>query len=205
MCKHALHNRIHGMYHMHWRWLYTTRDIHAASLKLTQAIVITHIQHKQLHSCARQVSVDRPLTRALHSCMQVPGTEIQDPTNNGAKCDFCSWQTLTATDPGFHRIELPNAVTGSNLFKYAEPSHGIVLFKHHQPLVFSQEALSDMLDAAWLWFQASHKLNPTAVEPFFLWNCLPRAGASQYHGHAQVCNHNCLRATCCFSTVAIEQ
>jgi hypothetical protein len=22
--------------------------------------------------------------------------------------------------------------------------------------------------------------------PFFLWNCLPRAGASQFHGHAQV-------------------
>lgn len=118
---------------------------------------------------------------------QAPGAEIHDPTNNGAKCDFCSWPTLTATDPGFQRIELPHAVTGSNLFKYAEPSHGIVLFKHHQPLEFSQEALADMLDASWLWFQASHKLNPRAVEPFFLWNCLPRAGASQYHGHAQVC------------------
>ena len=22
--------------------------------------------------------------------------------------------------------------------------------------------------------------------PYFLWNCLPRAGASQFHGHAQV-------------------
>lgn len=68
----------------------------------------------------------------------------------------------------------------------AEPSHGIVLFKHHNPLQFTQEQLSDLLDASWLWFQASHKLNPHAREPFFLWNCLPRAGASQYHGHAQV-------------------
>jgi galactose-1-phosphate uridylyltransferase len=68
----------------------------------------------------------------------------------------------------------------------AEPSHGVVLFKHHQPLQFSQEQLSDLLDASWLWFQASHKLQPLADQPFLLWNCLPRAGASQYHGHAQV-------------------
>jgi galactose-1-phosphate uridylyltransferase len=63
----------------------------------------------------------------------------------------------------------------------------VVLFKHHQPLQFSQEQLSDLLDASWLWFQASHKLQPLADQPFLLWNCLPRAGASQYHGHAQVC------------------
>ena len=42
-----------------------------------------------------------------------------DSTVNGAKCDFCNWQLLTASDPGFGRIELPHAVTGSNLFKYA--------------------------------------------------------------------------------------
>jgi hypothetical protein len=200
------------------------------------------------------------------------GTEFLDSTDNGARCDFCNWRLLTATDPGFGRIELPHAVTGSNLFKYAgaqqpaireacctaviatqvvllwhtsigtvsavlsrcalvtpptpatvrpvaaetlhnlviacppclvpsvvpsiahtttlvpaEPSHGVVLFKHHQPLQFSQEQLSDLLDASWLWFQASHKLQPMADQPFLLWNCLPRAGASQYHGHAQVC------------------
>uniref|UniRef100_A0A383VL33 Galactose-1-phosphate uridyl transferase N-terminal domain-containing protein n=1 Tax=Tetradesmus obliquus TaxID=3088 RepID=A0A383VL33_TETOB len=113
-------------------------------------------------------------------------SEFLDSTDNGTKCDFCSWRLLTASDPGFGRIELPHAVTGSNLFKYAEPSHGVVLFKHHQPLQFSQEQLSDLLDASWLWFQASHQLQPAAGQPFLLWNCLPRAGASQYHGHAQV-------------------
>jgi hypothetical protein len=40
-----------------------------------------------------------------------------DTTGNGARCDFCAWPTLTARDPGFGRVELPHAVTGSNLFK----------------------------------------------------------------------------------------
>lgn len=94
---------------------------------------------------------------------------------------------------------------GSNLFKACAPAHGIVLFKHHDPLAFDQEQLSDLLDAAWLWLVAASsatqaKQQPPQQEqqlgqqeqlgkapyPFLLWNCLPRAGASQFHGHAQV-------------------
>jgi len=40
-----------------------------------------------------------------------------DSTGNGERCDFCRYQSLTASDPGFGRVELPHAVTGSNLFK----------------------------------------------------------------------------------------
>lgn len=41
--------------------------------------------------------------------------------------------------------------------------------RHHDPLCFSQPALSDLLDASWLWFQASHKLHPTTgTHPFLL-------------------------------------
>jgi len=58
----------------------------------------------------------------------------------------------------------------------AEPSHGVVLFKHHEPLEFHQAALSDLLDASWLWFQASHQLNPAATEPFLLWELPPPRG-----------------------------
>ena len=36
------------------------------------------------------------------------------------------------------RIENESCVTASNLFKYAFPCHGLVLFKHHNPLEFSQ-------------------------------------------------------------------
>lgn len=90
---------------------------------------------------------------------------------------------------------------GSNLFKYAEPGHGIVLFRHHDPLTFDFDQLSDLVNASWLWFlqSAQHQQQQQGVDqvpgsvggrqqlhPFLLWNCLPRAGASQYHGHAQV-------------------
>lgn len=29
-------------------------------------------------------------------------------------------------------------------------------------------------------------VHPNAPHPLLLWNCLPRAGASQFHGHMQV-------------------
>jgi len=91
--------------------------------------------------------------------------------------------------------------------RYAEPSHGVVLFRHHDPLTFSPDQLSDLLDAAWCWFdksqqhydeqqqqqqgsqteqQQQQQQQQQLLAPFLLLNCLARAGASQYHGHAQV-------------------
>ena len=84
------------------------------------------------------------------------------------------------------RIERQHAVTASNLFKYCQPCHGLVLFKHHQPLEFTRAQLSDLLLCAQGWFRAARSGQPSACHPFFLWNCGARAGASQFHGHAQV-------------------
>jgi hypothetical protein len=104
--------------------------------------------------------------------------------------------------------------------RYAEPAHGVVLFRRHDPLAFDGDQLGDLLDAGWLWFDrsraetgrrgqesAGEEQRQTAgddkeeesgeeaaqgaagqqpLTPFLLWNCLPRAGASQFHGHAQV-------------------
>ena len=42
------------------------------------------------------------------------------------------------------------------------------------------------LQAAQQWFQRCCAQHPDALHPFLLWNCMARAGASQYHGHAQV-------------------
>lgn len=96
-----------------------------------------------------------------------------DPTDGGKRCDFCSWQRLTASDT-WGRAERPHAVTGSNLFKYGEPCHGIVLFKHHDPLQFSLEQLDDFLSASHEWFERSAAAHPDGRHPFFLWNALPR-------------------------------
>ena len=86
----------------------------------------------------------------------------------------------------FGRVELEHAVTASNLFKYCEPCHGLVLFKHHHPLRFGLPQLADLLLAAEGWFERAAAAHPSARHPFLLWNCGARAGASQFHGHAQV-------------------
>ena len=83
-------------------------------------------------------------------------------------------------------MELEHAVTASNLFKYCEPCHGLVLFKHHHPLRFGLPQLADLLLAADGWIERAAGAHPSARHPFLLWNCGARAGASQFHGHAQV-------------------
>lgn len=140
---------------------------------------------------------------------------LADPTAVKQHCDFCHWQDYTASDSfgrykvahylctagprclfptkqrlkllhNMYRVESRHTVTASNLFKYCEPCHGLVLFKHHHPLSFNQQHVSELLSTADKWFIASQQAHPEAKYPFFLWNCLPRAGASQFHGHAQV-------------------
>jgi hypothetical protein len=109
---------------------------------------------------------------------------LEDPTV-GRGCDFCSWRELTAAD-AFGRCENEHAVTASNLFKFTA-HHGLVLFKHHEPLAFSEPQLGGLLSAAQGWAHAAHAAHPdTARHPTLLWNALPRSGASQFHGHAQV-------------------
>lgn len=128
---------------------------------------------------------------------------LLDPTENGNRCDFCKWQQFTATDQ-FGRVDRTHAVTASNLFKYGAPYQGVILFKHHDPLVFSLPQLTDLLLVADEWFlEASthynthtavpsdattntNKNNKNKLYPLFVWNALSRAGASQFHGHAQV-------------------
>lgn len=113
---------------------------------------------------------------------------LNDPTHGGGtSCDFCQYETLTARDVGFGRIEGRYAVTASNLFKYCSPSQGVVIFKHHDPLNWNADQLRDMIEVAYRWFETSAAQHPQReLYPLFVWNSLARAGASQYHGHAQV-------------------
>jgi hypothetical protein len=126
-----------------------------------------------------EVRTRKPQTFTLAS------SGVQDPTQGGLKCDFCQWELLTAEDE-FGRIELAHAVTGSNLFKYAEPCHGLTLFKAHDPLVFSLEQLSDFMSVSEAWFAASHKQHPDAKHAFLIWNCLARAGVRRVVGEVSL-------------------
>ena len=217
----------------------------------------------------------------------------------GKGCDFCHWRELTAADT-FGRVENEHAVSASNLFKISG-LHGVLLFKHHHPLEFSEAqmggagahrrrqrmprpaaaaaarlpptpvghlvrrlstsslvksgprsivkgsscrhakmatgqmthlqgepqrrpsgnppvgmwrmrstnhtappqrrlccsarsaravppaaAAAGLLDCGEHWLAAAAAANPDATHPALLWNCGGRAGASQFHGHAQV-------------------
>lgn len=68
-------------------------------------------------------------------------------------------------------------------------TQGVILFKHHDPLAFSLEQLADLVDVSHAWFRraageeaardAALGLPPRTLHPLLVWNCLPRAGASQ--------------------------
>ena len=99
-------------------------------------------------------------------------------------CNFCHPETETADDV-FGRIENAHCITGANVAKYDKWS-GMIYSREHHPLEFDEGQVSDYVEAAFLWFLKVHERDPDAIFPFFMWNCLEKAGASRVHGHAQV-------------------
>jgi len=85
----------------------------------------------------------------------------------------------------FGRVVGKHCVTASNIAKY-DGLHGLVIFNNFNPLHFSREQVIDYIDVAWEWARRAQAKQPQAKYFFFAWNCLWRAGASIYHGHAQV-------------------
>ena len=110
-----------------------------------------------------------------------------DPTRAGKRCDFCDPLRFTATDE-FGRFETAHVMTASNLFKCAG-QHGLILFRRHEPLGHTWEEVEDMFKAFEWWVDkaivAASGSGCMHFYPMLVWNVLPRAGASQYHGHAQ--------------------
>ncbi len=99
-------------------------------------------------------------------------------------CDFCDPKKYTPEDV-FGRIEGKHCITGANVAKYDAWS-SMIFFKKHDPLDFTLEELSDYIDTGFKWFKKVNSHDKQFKFPFFLWNCLPKAGASQIHGHAQI-------------------
>jgi hypothetical protein len=108
-------------------------------------------------------------------------------------CDFCNPLRYTSKDV-FGRIQRTfideqgvkrTVWTGSNVAKYDAWS-GMVYFWHHHPLEFTRAEMDAVIDAGFEWFSRVQTRDCEAKYPFFLWNCLTKAGASQVHPHAQV-------------------
>jgi hypothetical protein len=107
--------------------------------------------------------------------------EIIQESRGGA---FCYPAEGTPADT-FGRLRGRHALTASNVAKY-DGWHGVIVFDEHNPLRFTPEQVADYLDIAQQWAQKAHEIEPEACYPFFLWNCLWKAGASILHGHAQM-------------------
>ena len=105
--------------------------------------------------------------------------------NNSRKdCDFCSPETNTPKDL-FGRVYGKHSMTAANIAKYDVYS-SLVIFNEHNPLKFNLKEFSDYIDTSFNWFETVFKRDENFQFPFFVWNCLPRAGASLMHGHAQI-------------------
>ena len=112
-------------------------------------------------------------------------TKLQHLIRNSEKnCDFCSPEKNTPEDV-FGRIRGKYSITAANIAKYDVWS-SLVIFKKHNPHEFNLKELSDYLDTSFKWFEMVFNEDENYKFPFFVWNCLPRAGASQVHGHAQI-------------------
>ncbi|MGZ7068202.1 MAG: hypothetical protein ACXVHT_07870 [Methanobacterium sp.] len=99
-------------------------------------------------------------------------------------CEFCYPEINTPEDV-FGRVKGKYCITGSNLAKYDAWS-SVIFFNRHHPLKFSLEEVSDYIDTGFKWFKKIHNYDKRFKYPFFLWNCLQKAGASQVHSHAQI-------------------
>lgn len=100
------------------------------------------------------------------------------------RCEFCEPELNTPEDV-FGRVKGKHCITGANIAKYDAWS-SIIFFHQHNPLQFSLEELSDYIETGFEWFRKVHNYDKQFKFPFFLWNCLQKAGASQIHSHAQI-------------------
>lgn len=107
--------------------------------------------------------------------------EIIEKSKGGT---FCNPLEKTPSDV-FGRIKGKSCITASNIAKY-DYLHAVIVFKDHNPFVKDAKKIRDFLEVALKWFEKANEYDKNAVYPFFMWNCLWKAGASLIHGHAQI-------------------
>ena len=104
---------------------------------------------------------------------------------NASENDLFGYSEEATPEDLFGRVVGKHCVTASNIAKY-DGLNGLVIFNDFNPLHFSREQVIDYIDVAQEWAKRAQVKQPEAKYFFFVWNCLWRAGASIYHGHAQV-------------------
>lgn len=110
--------------------------------------------------------------------------EVRQIIENSAGDPFCKAETGTPEDT-FGRVNGSHSITAGNIAKY-DGYHGLVIFKEHNPLQVSKEAVADYFETGFEWAKRGLREDPESKYYFFMWNCLWKSGASIIHGHAQM-------------------
>jgi hypothetical protein len=160
--------------HMH-RWI--ERYFGSLEAVLNQKVVKITNQLTLESTLFNELRAKRPLEARIPA-------QLAEEIAKTAPDPFCEPDLNTPADT-FGRIRGAHTVTASNIAKY-DGHHGVVIFEEHDPLAFTEASVVDAVRVAQRWFDESHKLDPAAVYPLFMWNCLWKSGASIPHGHAQV-------------------
>jgi len=122
--------------------------------------------------------------RARRPIEVLEGGELEEIIRQSEGDPFCKPLLGTAEDT-FGRVEGRYSITASNIAK-CDGFHGLVIFDHHNPLVFTEEEFYDWVETALVWAERAHDQNEEFKYPFLLWNCLWRGAASIVHGHLQM-------------------
>ncbi len=160
--------------HMH-RWI--ERYFGSVDAILRQKVVKVTNRATMEGALFNDLRAKRPLEARIPAA-------LHEELARSAPDPFCEPLVNTPEDV-FGRIEGRCCVTASNIAKY-DGWHGVIVFSDHDPLAFDEESVADYLDVAQQWWAKAHALDPQAVYPLFMWNCLWKAGASIPHGHAQM-------------------
>ncbi len=129
-------------------------------------------------SLFNRLRASRPVDGKAQKSIDV---QLQDASNH----DLLRYPEDNTPQDLFGRVVGKHCITAGNIAKY-DGLHGMVIFNDFNPLHFSREQVIDYIDVGQEWAKRAQAKQPRAKYFFFIWNCLWRAGASLYHGHAQV-------------------
>ncbi len=145
------------------------------------------VLHQRVVKITNRFTLDATLFNDLRSRRPLEAripVDLADEIAKTAPDPFCEPLHNTPADT-FGRIEGEYSLTASNIAKY-DGFHGVVIFREHDPLAFTGEIVQDAINVSRQWIDRCHELDPEAIYPFFMWNCLWKSGASIPHGHAQI-------------------
>lgn len=148
---------------------------------------VASVENQKIIKVFNKLSFEGALFNELRAKRPIEAKSNDDvfkEINDSSGDYFCKPLTGTPED-SFGRVKGKHCITASNVAKY-DGLHGLVIFKRHNPLEFTEKELQDYFKTALKWFDKAYKNNRNAAYPFLLWNCLWRSGASIIHGHFQL-------------------